>query len=179
MLVESILTILPERRFATFKLFYYDHTPDDYEPPHFRAGDSRKDKWFFTTHDRQEVPEKCSIGQIQTGWHGVDLHVSSISGYIPSSEDNSAPFCGTTTKGGHAAPLTPAEEAVPRLQQIEVQREDAERRKVVWNAEGGLGSIETDADADGEIEEDSTLCPCLVAELTEAIRSSSRSLENV
>ncbi|KAF7792377.1 hypothetical protein EIP86_003414 [Pleurotus ostreatoroseus] len=143
-----------ERRFATFKLFYYDHTPDDYEPPHFRAGDSRKDKWFFTTHDRQEVPEKCSIGQIQTGWHGVDLHVSSIAGYIPSSEDNSAPFCGITTKGGHAAPLTPAEEAVHRLQQIEVQKEDAERRKVVWDAEGGLGSIETDADADGEIEED-------------------------
>lgn len=145
-----------ERRFATFKLFYHDHTPDDYEPPHFRAGDARTDKWFFTTHDRHEVPEKCSIGQIQTGWHGIDLRVASISGYIPSSENNSAPFSGTTAHGINPAPLTPAEEAVARLQQIEVQKDDAQMRNIVWDAEEGLGNIEEDVDAEGENEDDST-----------------------
>ncbi|KAJ3558173.1 hypothetical protein NM688_g1079 [Phlebia brevispora] len=139
---------LPKRRFATFKLFYYDHTPDDYEPPHFRAGDAAKDKWFFTTHDRQEVPEKCSVGQIETGWHGVDVRVASVSAYLPTLEDNNAPFSGTTVQGNglHAPPLTPAEEAETRLQQIELQKEDAQKRHVVWDAEEGLA----DADAEGE-----------------------------
>ncbi|CAL1707531.1 unnamed protein product [Somion occarium] len=141
---------LPKRRYATFKLFYYDHTPDDYEPPHFRAGDLDKDKWFFTTHGQQEVPEKCSIGQVQTGWHGVDVRVASVSGYLPSLEDNNAPFLGTTSGNGPLPPpLTPTEEAVTRAQQVEIQKKDANERRVVWDAEDGMG------DADGEYDDDS------------------------
>ncbi|KAH8107944.1 HORMA-domain-containing protein [Cristinia sonorae] len=148
---------LPRRRFATFKLFYHDHTPDDYEPPFFRAGNSEKDKWFFTTHNRTEVPEKCSVGSVQTGWHGVDVRVSSVSGYLPSLEDDNAPFLGTTAGRGPAAPaLTPAEEAASRIQQAQVQRLDAAERKVVWDAEGGL----SDTDADGE--EDPTGEQCVL-----------------
>lgn len=59
-----------ERRYATFKLFYNDNAPADYEPPHFRAGDSDKDKWFFSTHGRDEVPERVSVGNLETGLHG-------------------------------------------------------------------------------------------------------------
>jgi meiosis-specific protein len=59
-----------ERRYATFKLFYNDNAPTDYEPPHFRAGDSDKDRWFFSTHGRDEVPEKVSVGSLATGLHG-------------------------------------------------------------------------------------------------------------
>ncbi|THH27739.1 hypothetical protein EUX98_g6459 [Antrodiella citrinella] len=137
---------LPRRRFATFKLFYHDHTPDDYEPPHFRAGDIDEDKWFFTTHDRGEVPEKCSVGTVQTGWHGVDVRVTSVSGYLPSLENDHAPFLGTTTGRGPAIPaLTPVEEAATRAQEAETQRLDAAGRRVVWDAEDGL-----DADTDGE-----------------------------
>lgn len=84
------------------------------------------------------------------------MRVASISGYIPSSENNSAPFSGTTAYGINPAPLTPAEEAVNRLQQIEVQKEDAQMRKVVWDAEEGLGHIEEDVDAEGENEDDGT-----------------------
>lgn len=146
-----LLTRYPGRRYATFKLYYHDHTPDDYEPPYFRAGDSKKDKWFFSTHDQAEVPEKCSIGQVQTGWHAVDLRVASVSAYLPSAEDNNAPFLGTTVDGQNlcAPSLTPAEEAALRQQQSEAQREDARERRVVWDAEEGLGDI----DAEGEDDE--------------------------
>lgn len=136
------------RRYATFKLYYHDHTPDDYEPPYFRAGDTKKDRWFFSTHDSAEAPEKCSIGQVQTGWHTVDLRVASVSAYLPSVEDNNAPFLGTTADGRYlnAPTLTPKEEAALRLQQLDVQRQDAAERRVVWDAEEGLG----DVDAEGE-----------------------------
>jgi hypothetical protein len=61
---------LSERRFATFKLFYYDNTPADYEPPHFLPGDAVKNRWFFTTHGKEEAPEKWSLGGLETGYHG-------------------------------------------------------------------------------------------------------------
>ncbi|KAJ3480231.1 hypothetical protein NLI96_g8494 [Meripilus lineatus] len=140
---------LPKRRYATFKLFYYEQTPDDYEPPHFRAGDVEKDKWFFTTHNKAEAPEKCSIGQLQTGWHGVDVKVTSVSGYLPSTEDNDAPFLGITARNGQAVhPLTPLEEASVRAQQAEAQRQDAMQRRVVWDAEDCL--VEMDLDGEGD-----------------------------
>jgi meiosis-specific protein HOP1 len=65
--VQSTTTSV--RRYATFKLFYYAHTPPDYEPPYFRAGDAEKDKWFFSTHDETEVPDKCSVGNVATPFH--------------------------------------------------------------------------------------------------------------
>lgn len=58
-----------ERRFATFKLFYTEDTPPDYEPPNFQAGDVEKDRWYFMTHDLDEVPERCSIGKFDAGHH--------------------------------------------------------------------------------------------------------------
>lgn len=63
------ITLCPERRFATFKVFYTEETPADYEPPHFQAGDAEKDKWFFMTHDTHEVPDRWSIGKLNTGHH--------------------------------------------------------------------------------------------------------------
>lgn len=64
-------------------------------------------------------------------------------------EDNNAPFLGTVTGRGPVAPaLTPAEEAAARVQQAEMQRQDAAERRVVWDAEDGL----VDVDADGEEE---------------------------
>ncbi|OJT02515.1 hypothetical protein TRAPUB_6932 [Trametes pubescens] len=133
---------LPKRRFATFKLYYYENTPEDYEPPHFRAGDMKKDKWFMTTHNKGEIPERCSVGSVQTGYHGVDVKVTSVSGYLPSAEDNNAPFLGTTSGNPFGAPpLTPAEEASMRAQQIEIQREDALERRVVWDTDIELADM--------------------------------------
>ena len=65
-----VLIIHEGRRFATFKIFYHPHTPLSYEPPHFRPGDAEQDRWYFTTHEKDEVPEKCSVGKLETGWHG-------------------------------------------------------------------------------------------------------------
>ena len=94
----------PERRYATYKAFYYPHTPASYEPPHFRPGDSEADQYFFSTHGKEEVPERWSIGRLKTGWHGwafnllwrglvtfspsVNVHVASVSAYLPSTEAN-------------------------------------------------------------------------------------------
>lgn len=138
-----------ERRFATFKLFYYDHTPSDYEPPHFHAGDVKQDKWYFSTHDSAETPERCSIGSVKTGFHGVDVKIASVAAFLPSSEDNSAPFTGTTRVNDYdAPPLTPQEEAVTRTRQMEAQKQDALERRVVWDADNGL--CEEDADGDDD-----------------------------
>jgi meiosis-specific protein HOP1 len=49
------------RRYATFKLFYYDEAPDSYEPPFFVPADATRDKFFFATHAHTEVPEKVRI----------------------------------------------------------------------------------------------------------------------
>lgn len=74
----SLIEISLGRRFATFKVFYTDQTPLDYEPPNFQAGDFDKDKWYFMTHDLDEVPDRCSIGKIETGHHSYDFQ------YIPA-----------------------------------------------------------------------------------------------
>ena len=104
----------------------------------------------MSTHDKEEVPERCSVGSVQTGYHGVDVKVTSVSGYLPSGEDNSAPFLGTTSANPFGAPpLTPVEEATMRAEQIHIQRQDASERRVVWDADdvavagGGLGYDES------------------------------------
>ncbi|CDO73614.1 hypothetical protein BN946_scf185014.g84 [Trametes cinnabarina] len=147
---------LPKRRFATFKLFYYENTPEDYEPPHFRAGDATKDKWFMSTHEKGEVPERCSVGSVQTGYHGVDVKVTSVSAYLPSGEDNNAPFSGIMTGNPFGAPpLTPAGEAAMRVQQIDIQRQDAIERRVVWDGDDGLLDAGLKPDECGKITSDS------------------------
>lgn len=65
-----------ERRYATFKLHYNDNTPADYEPPHFRAADAERNKFFFATHNPQEVPETINVGKFNSGIHGwVHAHL--------------------------------------------------------------------------------------------------------
>ncbi|KAI0053877.1 hypothetical protein FA95DRAFT_1600397 [Auriscalpium vulgare] len=148
---------LPKQRFATFKTFYYPHTPSSYEPPHFRAGDCDKDRWFFTTHQKNEVPERCSLGKLETGYHGVNVHIASVSAFIPSStDDNDAPFTGTTDD----LPQTPFVRGVASRQaEIEVQQRDAHDRKVVWDAEMLGRADSADFDAEGEVDPECQLGP--------------------
>lgn len=77
------------RRYATFKLFYTAHTPADYEPVHFRAGDVERDRFFFATHGMDEPPEKSSIGRLETGHHGcvIPPPTFSVSVLFPISRD--------------------------------------------------------------------------------------------
>ncbi|KAK0211239.1 HORMA domain-containing protein [Desarmillaria ectypa] len=145
------MDVLPKRRFASFKMFYTDDTPSEYEPPHFIAADAERDKWFFMTHDIDEIPDKWSVGKVDTGHHAVNVSVTSIATYLPSStEHDNAPFTGTTTRCVKAPSLSPAEEASLRMEQAAKQKEDAENRNIVWSAE----DVTREEDADGEDEAD-------------------------
>ncbi|TFY66672.1 hypothetical protein EVG20_g4411 [Dentipellis fragilis] len=149
-LIQAITNMdrLPKRRFATFKIHYYPHTPASYEPPNFCPGDAEKDQWYFTTHGKKETPEKWSIGKLETGWHGVDVHVASVSGIIPPTDDNSAPFSGTTSSPHPTATYDMAS----RKAEIEIQKRDAAERNVVWDADN-LGRTDSrDVDAEGEVD---------------------------
>ncbi|KAG6853914.1 hypothetical protein C0991_012583 [Blastosporella zonata] len=142
-----------ERRFATFKLFYTDKAPANYEPPHFQAGDEEKDKWYFMTHDLDEVPDKWSIGKVNTGHHSVNLSVTSIATYLPSSTPhNNAVFGGTTLRPSVAPNLTPAQEASVRDAQAEQQIMDAQIRTIAWSGDEAVEL--SDADGDGEDDPD-------------------------
>ncbi|CAK5265207.1 unnamed protein product, partial [Mycena citricolor] len=136
------MDVLPKRRFAAFKLFYTDETPSDYEPPHFKSGDADKDKWYFMTHDLDEVPDRWNVGQLDTGHHSINLSVASIATYLPScTENDNATFTGTTTRGLSGPAMTPAEEAAFRADQAEKQTTDAETRNIVWSADASVEGI--------------------------------------
>ncbi|KAF8809119.1 hypothetical protein BYT27DRAFT_7095073 [Phlegmacium glaucopus] len=146
------MEILPRRRFATFKVFYTPETPADYEPPHFKAGDADKDKWYLMTHDLSEVPDKIHFGKLDTGHHCVNLSVTSIASFLPSStEQDDLAFTGTTTYPNARPTLSPIQEATFCKQQAEKQREDAETRNIVWSGEN---SLELDDLADADCDDD-------------------------
>ncbi|KAF8201578.1 HORMA domain-containing protein [Pholiota molesta] len=169
-LIQAIsnMDVLPRRRFATFKVFYTEETPIEYEPPHFEPGDAEKDKWFFMTHDLDEVPERTSIGKIDTGHHSVNLNVTSIASYLPSSTErgDDATFSGLTTNPVRLN-LTPIEEAAICKSQMEKQLEDAKNRNLLWPVEDvvELG----DLDAVGEDDPDYIRLPDGSFQLLEGI----------
>ncbi|KDQ19765.1 hypothetical protein BOTBODRAFT_376535 [Botryobasidium botryosum FD-172 SS1] len=138
----QMMEVLPKQRYANFKVFYYDHTPEDYEPPYFVAGDSTKDKFFFTTHSPEEKVEKMSTGTVSTPFHAVGLHVASIASIIPSAQDDSGTFAGMATSSKSKSALaSAAEEEASRAEEAESQARDAELRKVVWNADLPANSL--------------------------------------
>ncbi|KAJ2929981.1 hypothetical protein H1R20_g7105, partial [Candolleomyces eurysporus] len=148
---------LPRRRFATFKLFYTDEVPADYEPPNFQAGDEQKDRWYFMTHNLEEVPDRFSVGTVNCGYHSVNVKVTSIATYLPGpAKDDNLPFTGTVPgaaiKGMERPRLTPKEEALVSARQAEEQQEDAHARSLVWSTEQDVDIC--DADADGEDDPD-------------------------
>lgn len=90
----------------------------------------------------------------------MNVNVTSVTSYLPSmTEDNNAPFTGTTSTAAfkhnhhtqHA--LSPVEEASLRAKEAELQREDAQTRDVVWAVEGSPDSLIND-DAEGEVDPD-------------------------
>ncbi|KAF8969871.1 HORMA domain-containing protein [Flammula alnicola] len=154
-LIQAIsnMDVLPRRRFATFKVFYTEETPPDYEPPHFEPGDVDRDKWFFMTHDLDEVPERTSIGKLETGHHSVHLNVSSITSYLPSSSEHGddATFSGLTPNPGRLN-LSPLQEAAVCKDQAEKQLEDAKNRNLVWPVEDSIELGDDDAEGDDDDE---------------------------
>ncbi|KAI0306419.1 HORMA domain-containing protein [Multifurca ochricompacta] len=148
-LIQAItqMDALPKRRYATYKAFYYPHTPASYEPPHFRPGDSDADRFIFSTHEKDEVPERWSVGKLETGWHGVNVHVASVSAYVP---------CAETTNGisssvaSHGANGTRTSLSAQKQVQIEAQKQDARERNIIWDAERISRFDSLDADTEFE-----------------------------
>ena len=80
----------------------------------------------------------------------VNLSVTSIASFLPSSTGQDEVFAGLTPYTGARPTLSPIQEANFCKQQADKQREDAQTRNVVWSGEN---SLELD-DLDGECEDD-------------------------
>ncbi|GAA5904922.1 Hop1p [Sporobolomyces salmoneus] len=119
----QLLDELPRRRFFTLRAFWYDETPDDYQPPGFKRITQSWPDYNLTTTSINDPPETSSLGSIQTGYHGVSIHTVTISHILETSFDD------TITKA----------EATERNQR------EAAARPVLWDAETLVESV-TDAD---------------------------------
>ncbi|KAI5900491.1 uncharacterized protein SCHCODRAFT_02563200 [Schizophyllum commune H4-8] len=141
-----------EKRYANFKVFYNASTPIDYEAPGFKPGDVDKDRWYIMTHAIDEIPERYTMGKLDTGHHRVKLSVTSIAGFLPgSTEHDDSPFAGPSTRSHGVPALTPAQEFALRAQQSAKQAEDAALRNVAWALDAADA---IDPDADGEVDEE-------------------------
>ena len=166
--LPSLRSWSTERRFATFKVFYMDHVPDDYEPPHFSAGNPIS-KYFFTTHSTKEIPEKMSIGSLVTPYHGyyfscrlpssserrnrLEMHIGSVSDVIPQIGDNDgARFDDLVNHEESSYLATHTMPLADRNKLIKIQQQDALVRKVVWDAEAFANPEHDRLDADGEVD---------------------------
>eukprot|EP01134_Creolimax_fragrantissima_P007354 CFRG7354T1 len=67
---QSLCT-LPSQMFVTVKLHYYDHTPEDYEPPYFKKT-SEEDTFVFD-HEYLQL----RVGSIATPHHSMKLRIKS------------------------------------------------------------------------------------------------------
>ncbi|KAG8732062.1 DNA binding protein, partial [Ceratobasidium sp. 428] len=146
--MSQTLDELPDHRFATFKIYYNDHTPSEYEPPHFVAGDAEKDRFFFSTHSVREAPERSLCGESNTGGHSVRVDVTSIVDRLPH-ESNSATFTGHTNVNDSNQTFRQVE--AKRKADIKIQLDDAKNRQVVWDAELADEEVPFGVRQEGEI----------------------------
>ncbi|EGG12021.1 uncharacterized protein MELLADRAFT_89210 [Melampsora larici-populina 98AG31] len=110
------------RRFLSFKLYYNERVPLDYEPPHFSAADLEKDRFTFGTAGKEEVPSATEMGKVDTGFHTVRVALATISDFLPSND-----LRGNTTHNGN--------ESQVRDEQIKTVKEQAQQRPIVWDTE--------------------------------------------
>ncbi|KIM33115.1 hypothetical protein M408DRAFT_325939 [Serendipita vermifera MAFF 305830] len=131
--ITQTLEDLPKKRFATFKLEYYPHTPDEYEPPLFVAGDPSRSKLTLSTHHITESPFRVNIGKVDAGFSSVSLEVHSVAGSLPTagSVDNDLHVLGATNQAiedRHPTVNSTRESSI-------MLAVDAAKRVVVWDAE--------------------------------------------
>eukprot|EP00963_Diacronema_lutheri_P011320 scaffold1368_cov333-Pavlova_lutheri.AAC.15 len=72
--LTTTLDDLPNSRRVFVRLSYHDHTPDEYEPPHFQSSTGQKFMPFATTGEKALV---INLGSVETEFHQVSLHVRS------------------------------------------------------------------------------------------------------
>lgn len=73
-------------KFLSIRLFFTDATPEDYQPPGFRAASEAESARFVTQflHDR---PHEQDIGSMNTGYHACTLKVSSICDLLDDEQE--------------------------------------------------------------------------------------------
>ncbi|WKS77828.1 HORMA domain-containing protein [Cryptosporidium sp. 43IA8] len=83
-LLTQSLSPLPESRYMSMKLWYYeDRVPNDYEPNHFRPARSSDILSF------NEIPIDTVVGNVDTKFHTLSVKVkSAVENYNDSSELN-------------------------------------------------------------------------------------------
>ena len=84
LIMVQTLAPLPDERYLTMKLHYYDdRTPADYEPPLFRRGCGEAESVFYFN----EEPMKLRIGRVEASHHAVDLRVYTLADTEPDDVD--------------------------------------------------------------------------------------------
>ncbi|KAH9823314.1 HORMA domain-containing protein [Melampsora americana] len=124
------------RRFLSFKLYYNERVPLDYEPPHFSAADLEKDRFTFGTAGKEEVPSATEMGKVDTGFHTVRVALASISDFLPVNDLRGK----TTHKENESQVLN---------EQIKSVKEEAKQRPIVWDTEKVLEPLSTPPDITG------------------------------
>ena len=82
LLMVQTLAPLPDERYLTMKLHYYDdRTPADYEPPLFRHGEVDESVFYFN-----DEPMKLRIGRVDASHHSVDLRVYTLADTEPDDD---------------------------------------------------------------------------------------------
>lgn len=82
-LLTQTLDSLPDDVMMTMKLLYYDDvTPEDYEPPGFKAADS--DNFVF-----DEEPMTIKVGDVNTNYHSVKVRVKTDKKQFTMRDHNS------------------------------------------------------------------------------------------
>ncbi|KAG8781870.1 DNA binding protein [Serendipita sp. 397] len=154
--ITQTLEDLPRKRFATFKLEYYPHTPDDYEPPLFVPAGPERSKLVFSTHEVTDVPLRMKIGEVGTGYNSVSLEVHSIAGLLPSDS--------TMEDRMHVFGIADRDSQLKGTKAISINDEDvlaseSASRDVVWDAEADIVQQEEASGLLGQRMEDGSVVP--------------------
>ncbi|OLL24421.1 Meiosis-specific protein HOP1 [Neolecta irregularis DAH-3] len=75
-MITQNLNTLPECRNITFKLFYTENTPTDYQPPGFRDS-TNEEKFLMNSTDEQQIL-RLAGGSMNAGFHSVGVVISTV-----------------------------------------------------------------------------------------------------
>jgi hypothetical protein len=80
--LSHTLPPIPSKRYIAMRLFYYETTPEDYNPPGFSTADDTPDFEFIDESERIEIG-----GSVKTKFHTVSLRLDTA---MPNYKQNAA-----------------------------------------------------------------------------------------
>ncbi|KAL0210898.1 hypothetical protein P9112_009196 [Eukaryota sp. TZLM1-RC] len=132
--LAQTLTDIPNERYIVMKLFYYDHTPADYEPVFFRSAT------FDEAFNYVSKPLKLEIGSVTTPYHSLGLKIKTSIDNLDRLENFKAQndegeevaliengeIVKPQENDGETSPEIPEQEAKPEIQESTVIQEEEE-----------------------------------------------------